>query len=142
MTSGYIIPGFALESETGENGQMLIAEFKQLLEEVRREGVEEINFLDLQEMQQGKEDFLLIDVREPNELAAGMIPGAVNLPRGMLELDIDKFTTDKDKQIVLYCAGGGRSLLSAYMLGRMGFRNVVSLIGGYEQWSKSQPKMQ
>lgn len=121
---------------------MLVAEFKQLLEEVRRDGIEEINFLDLQEMQQDGEDFLLIDVREPNELAGGMIPGAVHLPRGMLELDIDKFTTDKDKQIVLYCAAGGRSLLSAYMLGRMGFRNVVSLIGGYEQWSKSQPKMQ
>lgn len=121
---------------------MLVAEFKQLLEEVRRDGIEEINFLDLQEMQQDGEDFLLIDVREANELAGGMIPGAVHLPRGMLELDIDKFTTDKDKQIVLYCAAGGRSLLSAYMLSKMGFRNVVSLIGGYEQWSKSQPKMQ
>lgn len=121
---------------------MLIAEFKQLIDEVRREGVEEISFMDLREMQQEQEDFLLIDVREPNELAGGTIPGAVSLPRGMLELDIDKFTTDKDKQIVLYCAGGGRSLLSAYMLGRMGFRNVVSLVGGYEQWSKSQPKTQ
>jgi len=121
---------------------MLVAEFKKLIDEVRREGVEEISFLDLKEMQQEEEDFLLIDVREPHELAAGMIPGAVSLPRGMLELDIDKFTTDKDKQIVLYCSGGGRSLLSAYMLGRMGFRNAVSLIGGYEQWSKSQPKTQ
>jgi rhodanese-related sulfurtransferase len=121
---------------------MLIAEFKQLVSELRREGVEEISFLDLQEMQQDKEEFLLIDVREPQELAAGMIPGAVSLPRGLLELDIDKFTTDKDKQIVLYCSGGARSLLSAYMLGRMGFRNVFSLTGGYEQWSKSQPKTQ
>jgi len=121
---------------------MLVAEFKQLLDDVRREGVEEINFLDLIEMQQEGEDFLLIDVREPSELAGGMIPGAVSLPRGMLELDIDKFTTDKDKQIVLYCAGGGRSLLSAYMLGKMGFRNVLSLVGGYEQWSKSQPRTQ
>jgi len=121
---------------------MLVAEFKQLLEEVRRDGVEEINVLDLKEMREDGEDFLLIDVREPQETTAGMIPGAVSLPRGMLELDIDKFTTDKDRQIVLYCAGGGRSLLSAYMLGRMGFRNVVSLVGGYEQWSKSQPKPQ
>src|ERR1035437_1900794 len=121
---------------------MLVAEFKQLLEEVRREGVEEINFLDLKEMQEEGEDFLLIDVREPQELTAGMIPGAVSLPRGMLEQDIDKLTTDKDKQIVIYCAGGGRSLLSAYMLGRMGFRNAISLIGGYEQWTKSQPRTQ
>ncbi len=121
---------------------MLVAEFKQLFEELRREGVEEISFLDLKEMQEEGEDFLLIDVREPTELAAGMIPGAVSLTRGMLEVEIDKFTTDKDKQIVLYCNGGVRSLLSAYMLGRMGFRNVFSLIGGYEQWSKSQPKTQ
>ena len=117
---------------------MLVAEFKQLIDGIRKEGVEEINFIDLRDMQDEKEDFVLIDVREPDELSKGTIPGSVHVPRGMLEIEIDKFTTDKDKQIVLYCATGGRSLLAAYMLGRMGFRNVVSLTGGYKQWSESQ----
>jgi len=119
---------------------MLVAEFKQLIEEIRKEGIEEINHLDLKEMQQDGEDFLLIDVREPEELTIGMIPGAVALPRGMLEIEIDRFTTDKNKQIVLYCRNGGRSLLGAYMLRRMGFGNVVSLVGGYTEWSKVQEK--
>ncbi|MGA2988974.1 MAG: rhodanese-like domain-containing protein [Candidatus Korobacteraceae bacterium] len=121
---------------------MLVAELRQLMDEIRREGIEEINFVDLRDMQEGNEDFLLVDVREPEELSKGTIPGSVALPRGMLELDIDRFTTDKDKQIVLYCANGGRSLLAAYMLHRMGFRNVVSLAGGYKQWSESQAKVQ
>jgi rhodanese-related sulfurtransferase len=133
------MPRVKLESQTGEV-QMLVAEFKQLIDGIRKEGVEEINLVDLEEMREDQEDFLLVDVREPHELVAGMIPDAVSIPRGMLELEIDKFTTDKDKQIVLYCAGGGRSLLSAYMLGRMGFRNVMSLVGGYDLWNKSQKK--
>ena len=129
------------EGPQGRQGAgMLVAEFKQLIEEIRKEGVEEINFLDLKEMQQEGENFLLIDVREPEELTPGMIPGAVALPRGMLEIEIDRFTTDKDKQIVLYCRNGGRSLLAAYMLRRMGFSNVVSLLGGYTEWSKSLEK--
>jgi rhodanese-related sulfurtransferase len=119
---------------------MLVAELRQLLDGIRREGIEEINFVDLKEMQEGNEDFLLIDVRQPDELSTGTIPGSVAVPRGVLELDIDRFTTDKDKQIVLYCANGGRSLMAAYMLHRMGFRNVVSLSGGYKQWSESQSK--
>lgn len=118
----------------------MLPEYKQLLESVRREGVEEISPVDLEEMKKDGEDFLLLDVREPDELAEGTIPGSVSLPRGKLELEIDKYTTDKDKKIVLYCAGGGRSLLSAYMLGKLGFRNAMSLIGGYKLWSEFQKK--
>lgn len=119
---------------------MPMPEFKELVNTIRKE-VEEIDVVDLAEMQQSGEDFILIDVREPDETAAGMIPGAVALPRGMLELDIEKLTTDKDKQLVLYCAGGGRSILAAYMMGRMGFRSVMSLVGGYRQWGETQQKI-
>ena len=119
---------------------MPMPEFKELIRAIRPE-VEEINVVDLSEMQQSNEDFLLIDIREPYETAEGMIPGAVAIPRGVLELDIDKQTTDTNKQIVLYCEGGGRSILAAYMLGRMGFQNVISLLGGYKQWNELQQKI-
>ena len=89
-------------------------------------------------MQASGEDFVLIDVREPDEVAKGTIPGAVVIPRGMVEYNIDKVTTDKDKKLVLYCGGGSRSALAAWMLKKMGFRNVISLATGYRGWTQSQ----
>jgi rhodanese-related sulfurtransferase len=49
-------------------------------------------------------------------------------------VNIDKITTDKDRKLVLYCGGGGRSALAALNLKKMGFRNVFSLAGGYRDW--------
>ena len=54
-------------------------------------------------MQQSGADFTLIDVRERDEYEKGSIPGAVGMPRGVLEVNIDQITTDKDRNIVLYC---------------------------------------
>ena len=62
-------------------------------------------------MQQAGEDFTLIDVRERDEQAKGIIPGAVKMPRGILEVKIDQITTDKDRKLVLYC--GRRQPLGA-----------------------------
>ncbi len=117
---------------------MPMPEFKQLVDEIKREGVREISADELRRMQAGGEDFSLIDVREREDWYNGVIPGAQTIPRGVLELKIDHVTTDKDSKIVLYCGGGGRSALSAYMLQRMGFRNVYSLAGGYNGWKSSQ----
>jgi len=93
---------------------------------------------DLKHMQQAGEDFTLIDVREADEQAKGTIAGAVKRPRGILEGHIDQVTTDKDRKLVLYCAGGGRSALAALNLNKMGFRNVISLAGGYGAWRRSE----
>ena len=87
---------------------------------------------------QAGEDFTLIDVREPDEQAKGMIADAVAMPRGILERDIDQVTTDKNRKIVLYCAGGFRSALAAQSLKSMGFNDVISLSGGYRGWVQSQ----
>jgi rhodanese-related sulfurtransferase len=113
-------------------------EFKQLVDEIKREGVREISVDELRRMQASGADFSLIDVREREDWYNGTIPGAQTIPRGMLELKIDLVTTDKDRKIVLYCGGGSRSALSAYMLQRMGFRDVYSLAGGYNGWKTSQ----
>lgn len=113
---------------------MPMPEFAALCNEAKKE-IQEIDVAELKRMQQAGEDFTLIDVRERDEQARGMVPGAVALPRGILERDIDQVTTDKSRKLVLYCGGGFRSALSAWMLKKMGFRNVISLAGGWKAWT-------
>jgi rhodanese-related sulfurtransferase len=87
---------------------------------------------------------LLLDVREPAEWEKGHIPGAVLAPRGMLEWYADpttpyakaELTAKRDEQIIVVCASGGRSLLAVETLKRMGYTNVVSMTGGFNEWSK------
>jgi len=116
---------------------MALPEFNQLCNEAKQE-IEEITPDDLRVMQKMGEDFVLIDVREREESSNGVIPNAVAIPRGIVELSIDQVTTDKNKKIVLYCGGGSRSALAAWMLKKMGFKNVISLAGGYRGWMQSQ----
>jgi rhodanese-related sulfurtransferase len=116
---------------------MPLPEFNALCNEAKKE-IEEITADDLRLMQRSGEDFALIDVREREESAHGTIPNAVAIPRGVVELNIDQVTTDKDKKIILYCGGGSRSALAAWMLKKMGFKNVISLAGGYRGWMQSQ----
>lgn len=118
---------------------MPLPEFKQLVDEAKSQ-IGQILPDELRHMQQSGEDFSLIDVRERDEQAKGVIPGAISLPRGILELNIDKITTDKDRKLVLYCGEGGRSALAALNLKKMGFRNVFSLTGGYRDWHKEETR--
>jgi adenylyltransferase/sulfurtransferase len=116
---------------------MVLPEFKQLVDAAKRE-IKEINVADLKHMQQSGENFTLVDVREREEQSRGMIPGAVAIPRGVVERDIDQATTNKAQPIVIYCAGGARSALAALNLKHMGFQNVMSLAGGYTAWEKEK----
>ena len=118
---------------------MPLPEFKQIVDEAKSQ-IEEITTDDLKRMQQSGEDFTLIDVRERQEHEKGKIPGATGMPRGVLEVNIDQITTDKDRNIVLYCGGGSRSALAALNLKKMGFRNVKSLIGGFRGWRESESR--
>ena len=84
-----------------------------------------------------KRDALLIDVREADEFRQGQIPGAKFIPRGFLELRIEEVTPDRDREIILYCAGGSRSLLAAQNLQNLGYTNVLSMKGGFNGWKDS-----
>lgn len=76
----------------------------------------------------------LIDVREKYEWDEGHVPGAVHVPRGYLELRIENAVPDKSAPILLYCAGGVRSVLAARTLQEMGYSNVASMAGGFTGW--------
>lgn len=76
-------------------------------------------------------DFALIDVREDSEWAAGHATGAQHIARGTVEAKIEAAVPKKDRRIVLYCAGGGRSALAAGTLQKMGYTDVWSLDGGF-----------
>lgn len=80
---------------------------------------------------------IVIDVREADEHAQGVIPGTVHIPRGFLELRIEKKAFDRAAPIVLYCASGTRSLLSARSLVELGYTNVRSLAGGFSAWKRN-----
>jgi adenylyltransferase/sulfurtransferase len=89
-------------------------------------------------------DLLVVDVREAEERARGFVPGSVGISRGTLERDIAKVAfggsvsdTDLARPMVVYCAGGMRSILAAAALRAMGFTNVQSLEGGFGAWGKS-----
>ncbi len=80
--------------------------------------------------------YTLIDVREPAEYSAGHPIGAINIPRGVLEMELDNNPEFKNRQreMVLICRSGGRSALAAVSVARLGFVNVKSMAGGYQSW--------
>jgi rhodanese-related sulfurtransferase len=83
------------------------------------------------------EKIILVDTREDSEWAAGHIPGAIHLGKGVIERDIEKVIPDKEATIILYCGGGFRSALAADNIQRMGYRNVISMDGGWRGWTEA-----
>jgi len=75
-----------------------------------------------------------LDVREQDEHEQGTIPGAVFIPRGPLEAQVENRLTDKDRPVVVYCAGGVRSAFAAETLQQLGYSDVVSMAGGFGRW--------
>ena len=78
-----------------------------------------------------------IDVREPDEVAQGVIPGATAIPRGFLEARIEDVVRDRNEPVVVYCAGGARSAFATQSLHDLGYTNVVSLAGGFGAWKSA-----
>lgn len=91
------------------------------------------------------EEMLLIDARESSEHEQGHIRGAMLISRGILEAAADpgypkhvpELVNARNRQVVLYCATGGRSAMAAAVLQMMGFTNVLSLAGGYSGWEQA-----
>ncbi len=76
----------------------------------------------------------IIDVREASEWEQGHVPGAVHISKSYIEQQIEGAVPDRDAPVVLYCAGGVRSLFAAQTLADMGYTNVKSMAGGFQAW--------
>jgi rhodanese-related sulfurtransferase len=89
-----------------------------------------------------KEGAALIDVREDNEWNDGRAAGAIHIGRGVIERDIIGKFPDKNTELILYCGGGYRSALAADNLQKMGYRNVLSMAGGWTAWTEADAAME
>jgi rhodanese-related sulfurtransferase len=96
-----------------------------------------IGMAELKRMCEAGERFRLIDVREESEWAAGHAAGAMHLGKGIIERDIETTVPDREETLVLYCGGGYRSALAADNLRKMGYKNVISLDGGWSGYRDS-----
>jgi molybdopterin/thiamine biosynthesis adenylyltransferase/rhodanese-related sulfurtransferase len=94
----------------------------------------EITEIDPHDVAKDLAHYTLLDVREPDEYEQGAVPGAVHIPRGNLEFNVESRLTDKNAQIAVYCAGGVRSAFATKTLQDLGYTNVVSIIGGFNKW--------
>lgn len=105
--------------------------------------VEELFPWDLEEKLQERDDLILLDVREPGEFDALHIKGSINVPRGILESACDweydetepELAGGRDREIIVICRSGNRSVLAAHTMQRMGFKHVSSLKTGIRGWN-------
>lgn len=101
------------------------------------EAKQQITEIDINQAKTQMADCLVLDVREPAEFSAGHLPGAINIPRGVLEFKITShpdFQGKQDHDIIVYCQGGNRSALATLNLNRIGYGKAISMIGGYAAW--------
>ncbi len=110
--------------------------FQQLLQRVKR-SINEVSINETEEALRGPEPPLVVDVRERDEYEEGTLKGAVHIPRGFLEQRIENVTPDRERPIVVYCAGGVRSALAARDLQELGYENVSSMAGGFGAWKNA-----
>jgi rhodanese-related sulfurtransferase len=109
------------------------------------QSIENLSVADFIQEQESNEKVLLIDLRELQErVDLGSIPNSKHVPRGMLEFWADPaspyyrdFFDGEDQRIIVFCAGGGRSVYAALALQNMGYRNVAHIADGFRGWKES-----
>ncbi len=97
--------------------------------------VAECTVADMQRRLGAGEKLLIVDVREESEYAAGHVPGAVHISKGVLERDVETKIPDPAAEVILYCGGGFRSVLAGDNLQKMGYTHVISMDGGWRDWT-------
>jgi rhodanese-related sulfurtransferase len=100
-------------------------------------GIKKVSAADVKAAIDKKEKAVLLDVRDPNEYAAGHLPGAINVSRGTLEFNIWDKVTDKDAKIYVYCKTAGRSAFATKTLNELGYKNAVLMDAHLEDWIKA-----
>lgn len=111
--------------------------FLKIINEARA-NVKEITIEQARERLAQNPNAVLLDVREDSEWQKGHAAQAVHLGKGILERDIEHKFPDPDTELIMYCGGGYRSVLTAESAQKMGYRNVFSLISGYKGLVQAQ----
>src|SRR6266540_1978255 len=106
------------------------------LDEARRT-ISEVSVEDVAARRTHGDDFILLDVREKDEVRAGYIEGAITIPRGFLEFQASGQLPQTDTDVVVYCASWARSLLAAQVLHAMGYTRIASMAGGITRWREA-----
>ncbi|HET9076265.1 MAG TPA: molybdopterin-synthase adenylyltransferase MoeB [Acidimicrobiales bacterium] len=109
-----------------------MASFRDLLRDTKAR-IREVETSDA-EAEVARPGTVVLDVREPDEYEQGALPGAVHIPRGHLESQVENKIPDHDAHIVIYCAGGTRSAFAADTLTQLGYTDVLSMAGGFNKW--------
>jgi molybdopterin/thiamine biosynthesis adenylyltransferase/rhodanese-related sulfurtransferase len=107
--------------------------FRDLLNETKTQ-IREVETAEADEARAANPDAVLLDVREPDEYEQGAVPGAMHIPRGNLESNIEGRVPDHSTPLLVMCAGGVRSAFAAKTLGELGYTDVVSIKGGFNRW--------
>jgi sulfur-carrier protein adenylyltransferase/sulfurtransferase len=103
---------------------------------------EEISIHELHRMiNEGKEDFLVVDVRGPEERVIGYIKGGMSIPHTLLEKNPGEFLPEKSRPLILYCSTGIRSYYTTGLLQKLGYKSVHSLEGGFTAWVEAGYEM-
>lgn len=110
-----------------------MANFRELLAATKAE-IQEIETADAAALRESGDDVVILDVREPDENAQGSIPGAVFIPRGQLESNVENKIPNKDAKVLIHCASGVRSAFAAKTLAELGYSDVASVAGGFNKW--------
>jgi molybdopterin/thiamine biosynthesis adenylyltransferase/rhodanese-related sulfurtransferase len=109
-----------------------MASFRELLKQTKAQ-IREVDTAEADE-RRTQPGALVLDVREPDEYEQGAIPGALHIPRGQLESNVEARVPDHDTPLIVHCAGGTRSAFAAKTLEEMGYSDVVSVAGGFNKW--------
>jgi molybdopterin/thiamine biosynthesis adenylyltransferase/rhodanese-related sulfurtransferase len=110
-----------------------MASFRDLLRETKAR-IREVDTAGAADAVRDRPETVVLDVREPDEYEQGALPGAIHIPRGFLESQVESKIQDHDTPIVVYCAGGTRSAFAADTLQNLGYTDVVSMDGGFNKW--------
>ena len=109
-----------------------MASFRDLLTSTKA-SIREVTTAEADDLRKA-EGAVVLDVREPDEYEQGAIPGSMHIPRGTLETNIEMRVPDHGTSLVVICAGGTRSAFAAKTLNELGYDDVVSVMGGFNQW--------
>ena len=117
--------------ETYDKGINMIKAAGELIAEAQTR----INCLDVSSaktLYDDSENAVIIDVREPESAANSKLKDSINIPRGLIEMEVPKLCPEPDTLILLHCAGGGRASLTALTLQEMGYTNVYAITAKFE----------